>query len=171
MPKGSKDKRNSTERRKDLLARRPRKPAMRPCTNCQSHRPTPRVCQLLPNCEKCVDCQRLGVPCDLVVTSADWDRIDREVSRLERELRETEERIAVDMAKTLRLRKQLKLQSEREQKLVARELQNIEDLERDEEQVNALPTSSDDLLSSLSPSFWESLVPPASQTSSAPQDN
>ena len=132
---------------------------MRPCRPCQNAIP-PRQCRVSSDSGVCQHCTRGNNPnCDLVVTDQDWKKIDDAVIRLQKEALETEEQIAILMAKHLRIRKQLKFQSDREKQLVERELQNIAELEADQEAARQSATTIiADPLTELPESFWVDLA-------------
>ena len=155
-PKRKASSDNPVERRKRLATRiESGVVTMRPCRPCQNATP-PRQCRVSSDSGVCQHCARSNNPnCDLVVTDRDWEKIDNAVIKLQHEILEAEETIAIASAKLLRLRKQLKFQSSREKQLVERELQNIAELEADQEAARQSATAViADPLTELPESFW-----------------
>ena len=117
---------------------------------------------------RCSECVRAKSACDVkpdswqsnVPSSNDWEAIARQKERLEEQEDEA-------MAKLLRLRKQRKLLIRREAELAKRGLKFLDELDAVEAQereaaADPVPPSSasevpinDDLISALSPSFWQ----------------
>src|SRR2546421_2138283 len=103
---------------------------MRPCSSCVS---LGVPCILSREDERCEQCFRFLRKCDL---ASCWPEIDRLLAK-EEELRE--KRLKAEM-EAARLRKQERLFQKRRRKLLARERQNIEELEADEESVAGVET-------------------------------
>ena len=78
----------------------------------------------------------MGRSCDLIITAADWARLDRAKEKLKKQLEEAEEQFCATRS---RLRKQLDLVKKREREMFSRELRNIESLEEDERAAGLLP--------------------------------
>ena len=74
---------------------------MCPCHPCAIVTP-PKQCCVASDSGVCQNCTWSNNPnCDLVVTDHNWRKIDKAVIKLQKEVLETEERIATDMAKLL----------------------------------------------------------------------
>lgn len=138
------NERNSSSRKRDFLASFTQtSPAMRPCHNCAGSR---RTCRVGEGSEKCVECVRRGLPCDLSISPATLKRLCNERIRLRREVREVagdfdrlqqQQREAAEKAreaagKLSRLQRQLESVEDREERLAATEWQNIIELEEEE---------------------------------------
>ena len=137
MPRCSKPKSNSTSRCKSLLSSfADILVAMHPCGGCTSRDITCRVVELSEYCEECV---RRGVSCDLIITPADFARLNCAKEKIRKQLEEVEEQISSAFMARIRLRKQLGLLQDREKKMFRRELENIELLEKDERAAGILP--------------------------------
>ena len=128
---------SSSTRRKALLSKFSNSSiSMHPCGYCSSKSIPCKVSDASEYCEECV---RLGRSCDLIITAADWARLDRAKEKLRKQLEEAEEQISAASMARLRLRKQLGLVKKREREMFSRELRNIESLEEDERAAGLLP--------------------------------
>ena len=102
---------------------------MHPCKNCIR---ASKQCRVAEASEKCVECVRLGCPCDLApLDTARWKRLEEERQKLKQELLES-------LAKQQRLLRQLDYLEKEQRVLVDGELRNIEALERDEQKAAGL---------------------------------
>jgi len=105
-----------------------------PCSRCKTEHIECRVDLATGNCARCVG---LGRKCDLLMSRADWARIESQKEKIRLELEAVDEEIAelviaqaTRQQKKLRLRKQLGLLTDREKTAFASELRSIEELER-----------------------------------------
>lgn len=98
---------------------------MRSCKNCaRSSKP----CRVAEGSDKCVECVRLACSCDLApLDTARWKRLEDQRRKLKAELKES-------YAKQQRLLCQIDALEEKQRVMVDGELQNIEELEREEQQ-------------------------------------
>ena len=129
MPKAE----TSTDRRRRLAGRVSFRSHLMPtpCSNCRRSK---RDCKIDTSSGRCSACLSRNSKCDLVVSEKDWEKLDAEKSRLQRELDEIDERRSELDVRRLRLRKQLGLLTTREQEMLRRELSSIEELEKLEEE-------------------------------------
>ena len=140
---------------------------MRVCKNCERSN-TPDLCKVGGASDKCVECARKSYPCDLAPFSpARWARIRRQRDAKLQEWKDAQARVT-------RIAAELGLLEREEREMVEGELQNIEEVERDEQ--NAGPDKSpsvDDFLFDLSseqvqlPDNWEKLLLDSSVETSA----
>ena len=56
--------------------------AMRPCLRCTR---TGKECKVSTVSDRCGECVRLGTPCDLAVSSSEFDRVEQQIDKLQRE--------------------------------------------------------------------------------------
>ena len=100
---------------------------MRPCGLCVSLqlRNPKHLYKVSATSDYCETCIRRGVSCDLIITTSDQARLDRERTKLKKELIKVDE-------KRLQLRKQLDLFREQERKMFATEIRNIKEVKEEE---------------------------------------
>lgn len=92
----------------------------------------------------CSECVRKGVKCDVTVTWMEWERLRNQRRKLKRELDEAEEKVTEAMSKVHRLRKQLRVAEDREEKAIAKDFEELRRLPS--EGAGALSASSEFLL-------------------------
>ena len=97
-----------------------------PCTACREAkssvgRPRPRcVVDVRFGC--CSQCVRKGYSsCDVSVTWTEWERLRSQRRKLKRQLDEAEEKVTEAMTRVHRLRKQLRIAEDREEKEISKE--------------------------------------------------
>ena len=134
---------------------------------------------------RCSTCLAHNWKCDLVVTEADWARIDALKAKLRRELEAAEAAVTTAeeaqmvahhqkmeaLGREIRLRKQLRLLESRENDMLVREIASIEaleELERQEIEKTARPVGTEQAAvsaveesSSQAPPDWYSSVDPS----------
>ena len=155
MPQSKKS--SSSSRRATLLEFvGPGVATMRSCRNCSR---TSKACRVGESSDKCTECIRAAVPCDLApLDTARWRRLEDKRKRLKAELREV-------FAKQQRLLKQIDFVENEQQSMVDVELQNIDELAQQESSASDLPDPLIDLASeqivfpSLDSDFFTSLAP------------
>ena len=77
----------------------------------------------------CSECVRKGYSsCDVTVTWTEWERLREQRRRLKRKLEEAEEKVTEAMTHVHRLRKQLRVAEEREEKAIAKEFTALQEL-------------------------------------------
>jgi len=77
----------------------------------------------------CSECVRKGYSsCDVSVTWTEWERLREQRRRLKRKLEEAEEKVTEAMAHVHRLRKQLRVAEEREEKAITKEFTALQEL-------------------------------------------
>lgn len=136
--------------RRNHLADRVRKRDHRMPSPCGACRRASKKCLVDALSGYCARCLEKHLKCDLVVTEADWGRLDQACEKVEKELKDTvaqvfaaEESCPVLLSKQLRLLEQLELLDRREKEMFARELSSIKELEKLEQEnaQNASPSS------------------------------
>ena len=121
---------------------------VRPCSRC---RQSSSECRLLMGSSKCGNCTRRGLKCDVRdVSTEDFAKVDKEAARLDAEVERMEEEEELLRARLKRFKRLRKALHEKELEMVRRGLDNIEELERieDEERVAAQNAQ------------WPSSIPP-----------
>ena len=120
-----------------------------PCSLCQKAKPKengdrPRcVVDVRFGC--CSECVRKGESgCDVTVTWTEWERLRGQRRKLKRQLDEAEEKVTEAMTRVHRLRKQLRVAEDREEKAISKEFKELQALPS--EGPSALSASSDCLL-------------------------
>ncbi len=89
--------------------------------------------------KKCGNCTRRGLRCDVRdVTDRDFEKIDKEASRLDAEIRKSREDMELAMARWKRFERLREVLKEKEIEMVRRGLDNIEELERVEDEERAV---------------------------------
>jgi len=77
----------------------------------------------------CSECVRKGYSsCDISVTWTEWERLREQRRRLKRKLEEAEEKVTEAMTHVHRLRKQLRVAEEREEKAITKEFTALQEL-------------------------------------------
>lgn len=77
----------------------------------------------------CSECVRKGYSsCDVTVTWTEWERLRNQRRRLKRKLEEAEEKVTEAMTHVHRLRKQLRVAEEREEKAITKEFTALQEL-------------------------------------------
>ncbi|KAK0247029.1 hypothetical protein LTS09_017835 [Friedmanniomyces endolithicus] len=104
-----------------------------PCTACREarssdERPRPRcVVDVRYGC--CSQCVRRGYSsCDVSVTWTEWERLRSQRRKLKRQLDEAEEKVTEAMYRVHRLRKQLRVAEDREEKEISKEFVALQKL-------------------------------------------
>ena len=132
--------------------------AMRPCQGCVNAQ---RPCRVASGSSKCIECIRSARTCDLAAfDSQRYKRLDRKRKELKRQLLE-------QIAKQQRLLKEIDHIEDIQQGMVNQEIENIDELEREEQaEVSGLPDALIDVSSEqvvFSDGFddllWTSLAP------------
>ena len=114
---------------------------VRPYSRCQQSN---SECKLLMGSSKCGNCTRRGLRCDIRdVEADDFVRIDREATRLENEIEKMEQIRRENDARLERFRRLRKALHERELEMVRRGVENIEELERIEDEERTARGSSE----------------------------
>lgn len=120
-----------------------------PCSSCRNAKvvegqPRPRcVVDVRFGC--CSQCVRRGYSkCDVTVTWTEWERLRNQRRALKRKLDEAEEKVTEAMARVHRLRKQLRVAEDREEKSISKEFAELQKLPS--EGPGALEATSDCLL-------------------------
>ena len=123
---------------------------MRLCLRCTR---TGNECKVSAESDRYGECVRLGTPCDLVVSSSKFDRVEQQIDKLQREeslARESKKELKAKVSEVRsrrdRIRQQLAVLRKRHSELVRLELQNIEELEAEEAQASQT-------IADLSPTF------------------
>ncbi len=131
----------SATNRRNHLADRVRKRNHKMSSPCGACRRAGAKCLVDVSSGYCARCLERHLKCDLVVTEADWDRLERAREKVEQELKDTvaqvlaaEESRRVLLSKQLRLLEQLGLLGRREKEMFARELSSIEEQEKLEQE-------------------------------------
>ena len=136
MPQHSKPKSNSTSHHKSLLSSfADTLIAMHPCGGCTSWGIT---CCVAESSEYYKECVHHKVSCDLIITPADFARLNHAKEKIRKQLEEVEEQISSVSMTRICLRKQLGLLQDCEKKMFRRELENIELLKKDERAADIL---------------------------------
>ncbi|KAI9881990.1 MAG: hypothetical protein M1823_006292 [Watsoniomyces obsoletus] len=165
--------------RRSTLADKVRKRNHKMPTPCGFCRRASEKCLVDVSSGPCARCISMGIKCDLIVSEADWKRVEQEREKLKSQLENTvEELLAAKeslralLSRQLRLLKQLRLLDRREKEMTARELASIEELEKLEQEdaqhansssnttvdpSTAVDSSSVDIFAPLSPSVLASL--------------
>jgi len=77
----------------------------------------------------CSECVRKGYSsCDITVTWTEWERLREQRRRLKRKLEEAEEKVTEAMTYVHRLRKQLRVAEDREEKAITKEFTALQEL-------------------------------------------
>ena len=77
----------------------------------------------------CSQCVRKGYTgCDVTVTWTEWERLRAQRRKLKRQLDEAEEKVTEAMARVHRLRKQLRVAEDREEKAISKEFLALQQL-------------------------------------------
>jgi len=77
----------------------------------------------------CSECVRKGYSsCDITVTWTEWERLREQRRRLKRKLEEAEEKVTEAMTHVHRLRKQLRVAEDREEKAITKEFTALQEL-------------------------------------------
>lgn len=104
---------------------------MTPCANCKKKG---RSCVVSKESKRCAECVRRGVRCDVLGPSTDdWDSLQREEERLEREVAAAIQQAQEAFARQLRLMKQQKLLKSRASEMLRRGLKTLDQLDEVEE--------------------------------------
>ena len=77
-------------------------------------------------CSQCVRRGKAG--CDVTVTWTEWERLRSQHCKLKRELDEAEEKVTEAMTRVHRLRKQLRVAENREEKAISKEFAALQEL-------------------------------------------
>ena len=119
---------------------------MAPCTGCRNARPKkgelkPR-CIVGPRSGRCSECIRKGRKCDVTLSRPEWKRLrdsredfKKKLERAEEKEAELLQQLLTHKARTIRLRKQLRLAKSRTDNAIAQELDNLEIVEELEEEL------------------------------------
>ena len=102
-----------------------------PCSNCK-RRGDNCIVHLVSS--RCAAYNNRNVKCDLVVTEEEWNRLDRDKTKLARQLEDIEEKELELRSKKLRLRRQLAKVDSKEKEMFHRELVSIDEVRALEEQ-------------------------------------
>lgn len=104
---------------------------MAPCANCKKKG---RSCVVSKESKRCAECVRRGMRCDALGPSTDdWDSLQREEERLEREVAAAIQQAQEAFARQLRLMKQQKLLKTRASEMLRRGLKTLDQLDEVEE--------------------------------------
>ena len=77
----------------------------------------------------CSQCVRKGYSgCDITVTWTEWERLRSQRRKLKRQLDEAEEKVTEAMTRVHRLRKQLRVAEDREEKAISKEFAALQEL-------------------------------------------
>ena len=99
--------------------------AMRMCRCCESSR-TPEKCKLGEDSNKCLECIRKAVNCNLAPFSpVRWARIQRQRAEKSQQLKES-------LSKVVRLQRELELLERKQSEMVEDEMQNISEIEAED---------------------------------------
>ena len=133
---------SSSDRRRVLVnSLQPSNAAMRVCKNCEKAG-RPEKCKIGGSSDRCVECARCGYSCDLAPFSpAKWSRLRRQREQKLQESREV-------LARFTRLQREVEVLEKKEREMVEGEMENIQELERDEAALSDL--NSNDLLFDVS---------------------
>ena len=142
MPKTKKPLSSSARRRQLVLKLGMASLSKRSCGRCSS---SPlNLCHTGEDSDRCVECVRAGVDCDLSpINVPKWKRLEERRKRLRKERSEA-------MARLMRLDKEIESIEENQERMVQRELRNIQELEVEEA---ALATAGSEAPSSLFDGF------------------
>ena len=95
----------------------------RSCKRCED---TPQLCHSGDGSDRCVECVRVGLDCDLSpINIPKWKRLEERRKRLRKERSEA-------MARVMRMDKEIESIEEDQERMVQKELKNIQDLEVEE---------------------------------------
>lgn len=137
--------RSCSSSRRAFLLRRVAHRGVLMAFKCAGCRKAQRECVKSSDSKSCLECLRRGYSCDMEpFARSDFAKLDRERDRLDREEAQARERMRDAMAKLDRLDKQRRFLADREAKLVALGLDNVEELERLEAEEEATRQSSAD---------------------------
>ena len=121
---------------------------MRRCENCVRRE---KECMLGNDSDSCTECIATGYSCELAFSEAKLRRVQKKRQEKMAALRATREQFQQLLAKQSRLDREIEKLEEQEEALVRRELQNIEELEKDER--NTVSDPNDFLFNVSSESF------------------
>ena len=129
-----KHKLSSTVRRRGLVKSFCPSVPMRECRNCKDSKP-PKKCLVGGSSDKCVECARGAIVCDLAPFSpVRW-------ARIEKQRKEKSEAYKEAMAKAMRLHAEMEALEKMKLDMVENELQNIEEVEVDERLASIDPSN------------------------------
>ena len=101
---------------------------MRPCSGCVA---IGKNCIASSSNDKCAMCVCCGIKCDLVVTESEWVDLDKERDALREKMKECRARISKDLASLNKYSEHKKLLRRRAKSMIAKELQNLRELDLD----------------------------------------
>ena len=141
MPKASKTRSDRSLRRdRQIKALFEEGSEMRPCSGCICRGVR---CVAHRDSQRCAECVRSESSCDLVVTAEDWDILDKERERLRKEIAKRRQLVSTAQRELEQLEEAQEKLRTRACAMIAREAQNLEEMEVDNQRggLNSPPVS------------------------------
>ena len=123
---------------------------MRPCSNCIF---LGIVCVAHRSSNKCASCVSLAKTCDLVVSVEDWNKLDAEREQIRNEIDKHRRLVSDSLAELSRLEKLQDSLRKGASSMIAREDQNLKEMEEDASNISVSASATEPINPELSAWF------------------